>query len=441
MRSRDGEHNSRPVREPLTRRRFLGMAAAVAAPYVVPSSALGRGTAVAPSERVVVGYIGTGLQGLRVNLPMLLGLPQARVVAICDVWKPNRDRAKARVDAHYGNEDCRDYVDFRGLLAREDIDAVGIATPDHWHVPMTIAAVRAGKDVHVEKPLGISLAEGLACRDAVKRFGRVLQYGTESRSVTSCRRACELVRRGRIGEIREIHVDVPDLPKRNRPRPPQPVPPGLDYDLFLGPAPWRPCTVVPMAGAYPYPWYYVRDYCVGWITNWAAHLLDLLQWGFDTHLAGPWEVEGTGVIPTGSDHDVVVQWDVRIRFGNGVRMTFRGGGQVTRFVGTEGEIALRYGGLADDKTKALVQSSRSSGGRSLPVSTNHEQDFIECVKSRRIPVSSIDDAVRSDTIGHVSEIAVRTGRKITWDPVREAIVGDPEASRLLSRVLREPWHV
>jgi len=431
-----GREQKRP-----TRRGFLGAAAAVAAaPCVVPASVFGGGPA-APSERVGVGYIGTGWQGLKANLPMLLGCPDARVVAVCDVWAKNRDLAKAAVDNRYGTRDCRAYVDFRELLARDDVDAVGIAAPDHWHVPMAIAAMEAGKDVHVEKPLGISLAEDLACRDAVRRTARVFQYGAESRSAASCRAACELVRNGRIGELREIHVHVPLLPKRNPARPPQPVPAGLDYDLWLGPAPWRPFTVLPMEGAYPFPWYYVRDYCAGWINNWAAHLLDLLQWGFDTHLAGPWEIEGTGTIATESDHDVVTDWDVRVQFRNGVRMSFRGGGELTRFVGSEGQVSLRYGGLADEQTRLLVESSRGHAGRRLPVSNNHEQHFIECVKTRRTSVSPIDDAVCSDSIAHLSEIAVRTGRKITWDPLKEALTGGAEASRYLSRAMREPWRI
>ena len=422
-----------------TRRGFLKGAAAAAVPCFVPSSVLGGKDEVPPSERVVVGYIGTGLQGLNVNLPGLLGCAQAQVVAVCDVWKDNRDRAKHKVDNQYGNKDCRAYVDFRELLGREDIDAVGIATPDHWHVSMAIAAMKAGKDVHVEKPLGISLAEDLACRDVVRRYNRVFLYGAESRSVRNCRLACELVRNGGIGEIREIHVNVPDIPKHNPAGPPQPAPPGLDYDLWLGPAPWRPFTVLPMAGKYPYPWYYVRDYCAGWINNWAAHLLDLLQWGFDTHLAGPWKIEGTGRIPAESDHDVVVGWVVNIQFGNGVKMRFRGGGQQTRFIGSEGEIALRYGGLADDKSKRLVESFSGRKEHRLPVSNHHEHHFIECVKTRRTPVDSIDDAMRSDSIAHLSEIAVRTGRRITWDPVKEQMIGDPDAQRYLSRTTREPW--
>jgi hypothetical protein len=196
-----------------------------------------------------------------------------------------------------------------------------------------------------------------------------------------------------------------------------------------------------MGGRYPFPWYYIRDFCAGWINNWAAHLLDLLQWSFDTHLAGPWDIEGTGKLPAESDHDVVVAWDVNIRFGNGVKMLFHGGGQQTRFTGTEGEIALRYGGFADKESEQLVNSFSGPKKHRLTVSENHEHHFIACVKSRGTTVDPIDDAVRSDSIGHLSEIAVRTGRKITWDPVKEKIIGDPDAERYLSRTMREPWGI
>lgn len=423
-----------------TRRGFLRAAAALAAaPAAVPQSALGGPDAAPPSERVTIGYIGTGWQGLKANLPMLLGCREAQVLAVCDVWDKNLRLAKNAVDNRYGNGKCQAYVDFRELLDRRDLDAVGIATPDHWHVPMAIAAMEAGKDVHLEKPLGICLAQDIACRDAVRRTARVFQYGAESRSTVACRAACELVRSGRIGPLRHIEVLVPLLPKRNPARPPQPAPAGLHYDLWLGPAPWRPFTTLPMEGAYPFPWYYVRDFCAGWINNWAAHLLDLLQWGFDTHLAGPWEVEGTGTIAAEADHDVVANWDVRIRFANGVTMAFRGGGELTRFVGADGQIALRYGGVADEATRRLIQESPPPTAHRLTVSDNHERHFIQCVKTRATPVSPIEDAVHSDSLAHIAEIAVRTRHKITWSPRDAAILGDPEAARLLSRPTRAPW--
>jgi predicted dehydrogenase len=441
------KEKGRDRRSVLSRRRFLrqalGAAALPAAPSIIPASAIGAFGAVAPSNRVTVGYIGTGVQGLGVNLRELMLCRDAQVLAVCDVYAKNRDRGKAAVDAGYKNQDCRAYVDFRELLARPDIDAVGIATPDHWHVPMAVAAVKAGKDVHVEKPLGVCLAQDLACRDVVKRYGRVFQYGTESRSSASCRLACEIVRNGLIGEIREIHVTSPGVPGWRCTGPPQPVPSDFDYELFLGPAPWRPFTGMPVTVGQYGSWYGHHDYCAGAIANWGAHLLDILVWGFDTHLAGPWEVEGTGHIAEPWGTNEVLRWDVRIRFGNGVRMTYRSGGDMTRFVGTDGEIAVGHGGRPlDPKTKALMAAPPGRLARRLTVSdAGHEHHWIGCVKTRATPVSPIDDAVHSDIIAHVSQIAVRTGRRITWDPVTETIVGDAEASRYLLRAMRAPWRL
>lgn len=432
-----------------TRRQFLQgvvAAGAAAAPTVITSSALGGAGRPPASERVVLGYIGTGPRGL-LNIREQMARPHAQMVAVCDVWQHIRERAKQVVDKRYGNADCKAYVDFRELLAREDIDAVGIATPDHWHVPIAIAAMRAGKDVHVEKPLGITVAEDLACREAVRRYCRVFQYGAESRSSPVCRFGAELVRSGRIGQIREIRVKAPNSSRGGSTRP-QAVPPGLDYDLWLGPAPWRPYTGCPNNGP---GWYHVRDYALGFIAGWAAHPLDLLQWAFDTHLAGTWEVAGTGVIPAEGCNDAVVDWDVRINFSKGVRMTFQAWGvsrdddprlarlgNYAQIIGTEGWVALRYMGLVTEP-ESLRRSRIGPNDAHLPASPGHEANFIECVRTRQTPVGPIDDAVRSDLISQVSDIAIRTGRKITWDPVKERIVGDAHASRLLSRSTRQPW--
>lgn len=442
----------RPNARLWTRRRFLRNAiragGLAAAPYVITSTALGGAGRPPASERVVLGYIGTGPRGL-LNIREQMGSPQAQLVAVCDVWKHVRERARQAVNKRYGNSGCKAYADFRELLDREDIDAVGIATPDHWHVPAAIAAMRAGKDVHVEKPLGISIAEDLACRSAVKRYGRVLQYGAESRSSAICRHGAELIRSGRIGEIREIRVKAPNSGRGGSTNP-RPVPPELDYDLWLGPAPWRPYTGCPDRGP---GWYHVRDYALGFIAGWAAHPLDLMVWAFDTHLAGPWNVEGTGVIPTNGCNDAVMDWNVRIRFANGVRMTFEAWGvsqetepklarvgNYAQFIGTEGWIALCYRGLITEPD-SLLRSRIGPNDVHLRRSRGHEADFIESVRTRQTPVAPIDDAVHSDLISHVSEIAIRTGRKITWDPLKQQIIGDPEAARLTTRAMREPWHL
>jgi len=430
------------------RRRFLGCAAgAVAAPCVITSTALGAEGRPPASERVVIGYLGTGPRG-RLNIREELTCPEAQVVAVCDVWKHARDQGKATVDKHYKNADCKAYVDFREIVARDDIDAVGIGSPDHWHVPMAIAAVEAGKDVSVEKPLGVSVAEDQLCREAVKRYDRVFQYGTEARARPACRLGAELVRKGRIGEIKEIRVKSPNS-HGSGPRATKPVPKELDYDLWLGPAPWRPYSGCPDNGG---SWFHVYDYALGFIAGWGAHPLDLLVWSYDTHLAGTWEVEGTGVIPTGCN-DAVNNWDVHIRFANGVKMNYWANGvkkdehprlaklgNYAQLIGTEGWIAVFYASM-DCEPKSLRDAPLGPNDIRLPVSRGQERNFIECVRTRQTPVSNIDDAVHSDLISHISDIAIRSGRKIRWDPIKEQIIGDAETSRRLTRAYREPWRL
>jgi len=424
-------------------------ASAVAAPYVLTSTALGQGGRLPASERAVLGYIGAGPRGM-MNIREQLGCPKAQLVAVCDVRDARCAAAKRTVDQKYGNSDCKEYRDFREVLARPDIDAVGIATPDHWHVPMTVAASSAGKDVHVEKPLGISMAQDIACREVVKRCSAVLQYGAESRSWGQSAFGAELVRNGRIGQIREIRVKSPNSVAGGSTAP-RPVPPGLDYDLWLGPAPWRPYTGCPDSGN---NWYHVRDYALGYMAGWAAHPLDLLVSAYDTHLYGPWEIEGNGVIPAQGCNDAVKDWDVRIRFANGVKMKFWAAGVMqddeeprlaalsdyAQIIGTEGWVALRYMGL-DTEPDSLRKSVIGPNEVHMPRSPGHEANFIDCVLSRRTPVCPIADAVHSDTLSQLTDIAVRTRRKITWDPIKELIVGDADASRMTARAMREPWRI
>jgi len=433
----------------MTRRTFCrGVPAALAAPLVIPGSALGLADRAPASERVVTGYIGTGPRGL-LNTREQLSCPDAQVVAVCDVWKRVRENAKGVVDAHYQNSDCAAYVDFRELLARDDIDAVGIASADHWHVPMTIAAAKAGKDVCVEKPLGVSLAQDLMCRRVIRRYDRVFGYGTEARASAACRLGAELVRNGKIGRVREIRVKAPNsVPGGSRK--PLPVPEGLEYDLWLGPAPWRPYSGCPNNGN---AWFHVYDYAIGFIAGWGAHPLDLLQWAFDTHLQGNWEIEGTGVVPTTGCHDAVINWDMQIRFASGVKMSYfaagvtkdedpqlAGRGDYAQIIGDDGWVALYYASMMCNPP-GLKDATLGPDAVRLPVSHGQERNFIECVKSRATPVSNVDDAVRSDTISHLCDIAVRVGRKITWDPIAEQIVGDDEATRMTTRAMREPWRI
>ena len=433
----------------LSRRGVLKLAASGAGsclvfPTIIRASALGKSGAVAPSERVVLGYIGLGPRGSQ-NLREQMSVDIAQVVGVCDVWQNRRDGAKRMVDQHYGNSDCRAYRDFRELLARDDIDAVGIATPDHWHVPMTAMAAKAGKDVHCEKPLGISVEEDLACRAAVKRYGRVFQYGTEARSRMTQREACEIVRSGALGAIREIHVLAPNS-NAGGSRAPKPVPPTLDYDLWLGPAPWRPYSGCPDSGP---AWYHVRDYALGFIAGWAAHPLDLMVWACDVHAAGPWEVEGTAKIDANGCNDAACDWDVRFTLANGILMTLRTNGSPGKpphpyaqlnndyalFIGERGAIAIGYSRVWA-QPPGLLRAQRTVR---LRESRGQEDDFIRCVRSRQTPVSPIDDAVHSDLVSQVADIAIRAGRKIRFDPLKGEALGDAEAQRMCGRALREPW--
>ena len=404
------------------------MAGAVAAPYLVPSAALGSAAKAAASERVTLGHIGVGNRGSSL-LRGFLGLKDAQSVAFADPFKSRREDWAQKTGG-------KAYGDFRELLAREDIDAVVVATPDHWHVPIANAAARSGKDAYVEKPLGISVLHDQTCRKVFKQYGRIFQYGTQQRSSQHCRFGCELVRSGRIGEVHTIEVVAPNGASGGS-TDEIPVPPDLDYNTWLRPAPMAPytkdrCTA---QGAY-----HIYDYAIGFIAGWGAHPLDILQWGYDTHKAGAAEFEGTGDIPTEGLFNTVTNWNVRIQYANGLKMTFTPGGDSTKFIGDEGWVQVRRGGI-DAEPKSLLTSTIGPGDVHLTKSTNHAQNFVDGVKSRATPVSNLDDAVYSDIISHLGDICIRTGRKIQWDPVKEEIIGDEEASRMLSRPLRAPWTI
>ncbi|MBL7038547.1 MAG: Gfo/Idh/MocA family oxidoreductase [Pirellulaceae bacterium] len=413
----------------VTRRDFVrGVAgAAVAAPYVITSNALGSADVPPASERVTIGLIGCGGRGSGVfrNIIGSGGQP----IAVCDSWENRRERWAQQIKG-------TPYADFREMLARDDLDAVAVASTDCWHVHHTVAAAKAGKDVYCEKPLGVCIREDLICRDVIRRYDRVFQYGTQQRSSAHCRYGCELVRSGYIGDVKELLVIAPDSNPGGSSKP-QPVPEGLDYDMWLGPAPWQPyCGQATGGGG----WWHDYDYAIGFIAGWGAHPLDILQWGYDTHLAGQWEVEGTASIPETGRNNVVMKWDVNIGFANGVKMEFRPGPNYTQFTGTEGWIGISRGGIKADPP-SLLEIKLKPDDVHLPESRNHGGNFIESVKNRQDAVSNIDDAVRSDVISHVSDIAIRMGRKIVWDPAKKEIIGDEQATRKLTRAYREPWRL
>ncbi len=408
----------------LTRRHLMkGAAGAFAAPLVVPSSLFG---AEAPGNKVCIGHIGVGGRGSA----LLRGFQRVKTCQSVAFADPFQKRREGWADKLSGKA----YADFRELLARKDIDGVVIATPDHWHVPAALHAVRAGKDVYVEKPLGISVLHDQTIRREIVERKRIFQYGTQQRSSKHCRLGCELVRNGAIGKVKQIDVWAPNG-RGGGSTDPIDVPPGLDYDMWLGPAPKVPytkdrCTNL---GAY-----HIYDYAIGFIAGWGAHPLDILLWGYDVSRAGVTEVEGTGKIPTEGLFNTVMNWDVTYRFANGLVVTLKPGGNDTHFVGEKGTIKVSRGRL-DADPKDLLKTTLGADAVRLPVSSHHQGNFVDCIKTRKEAVSDIRDAVRSDILSHLGDIAIRLKRKIRWDWEKEEILGDAEASKMLSRPLRAPW--
>ena len=432
----------------VNRRHFLkGTLGAMAAPMIVSSSVLG-GSGTPPSERVNIAHIGVGNRGYSL-MRGFLGQRDGQIVAVCDPFKTRREERAKQVAAHYADREgmgdykgCTLYRDFREVLARDDVDAVVIATPDHWHVPIAIAAARAGKDMYVEKPLSVAIEWNKRCREICQRYGVVFQYGTQQRSMAHCRHGCELVRNGRVGEVHTIKVTAPngvgqmtqvDWGSTEPIDPPE----TFDYDLWLGPAPVSPYT---RDRCTSFGSYHVYDNSIGFLGGWGAHPLDIAVWGCDPDYTVPVELEGTGDIPTEGLFDTVINWKLEGRYGNGVKFEFTTGGDSTTFMGPDGWIKISRGGN-DAEPKSLLDSEIGPEELHLKESHSHGGHFLDCVKSRARTVSPVDVAVESDTISLLSDIAVRTGRKIRWDTEKEQIIDDPQASRMMNRGLRSPWHL
>jgi predicted dehydrogenase len=367
--------------------------------------------------------------------------PDVQIIATCDVSRGNRIGARDMAERQYAQQKtdgtykgCKEYNDFRDLLGREDIDAVMIATPDHWHAIPTILAAKSGKDIYCEKPLGLTVAEGRAMSDAVKRYGTVFQTGSQQRSIECMRRGCELVRNGRIGRVHTVEAGFGAGYLCLNPSPVQPVPEGLDYDLWLGQAPWAPFT----PDRLNFRWIY--DYAGG-ITDWAAHHCDIAQWGLGKEYSGPVEVDGKGVFPppTNGVFDTTISHDIWCTYADGIRLhlhpKYPNG---VRFIGDQGWIQVSRESI-ETYPDSLRREKLRPEELHLGTSVNHHYNFIECVKSRLEPIAPIEQAHRSITIAHLGNISMRLGRKIKWNPDTETIQDDPVAARMLSRSMRSPW--
>jgi predicted dehydrogenase len=425
---------------------------AAAAPLVVPGSVLG-GDRPAPSNRITMGCIGLGGRG-HPNLSSFLGMADVQVVALCDVdagsnryednWVRGLGPTREVVERHYAGQKASGafrgvsgHRDFRDLLASAGVDAVCISTPDHWHAPMVVAAAKAGKDIYCEKPLSLTVRDGRAMVAAVTRYARVFQVGSQRRSDPACRRSCELVRNGRIGQLKTVRVGLPGghwiRSNAKKTFHIEPVPEGFDYDLWLGPAPWAPYTF----NRCHWNWRWNLDYSGGNVTDWGAHLIDMAHWGMGCDETGPIEVEGKGTFPPPGDlWNAATGFQFTCTYANGVKMLVSSGGP-NRFEGTEGWVDL--GGATNPAS--LAKSAIRPDEIHLYESRSQHGNFIECIKSRQRTAAPVEVAHRTITVAHLGNIAMLTGRKIRWDPEKEEILGDEEAARLLSRPKRGAWSV
>jgi predicted dehydrogenase len=438
-------------------------------PAIIPGSALGKNGAVAPSNRITLGAIGTGPQG-RGDLGNFLGQNDCQVLAVCDVKADQLDLAKKAVDARYANRDCQTYHDFRELVARKDIDACLIATPDHWHVLIALAAVKSGKDVYVEKPLAVSLEEGQTLRKAVRQQQRVFQFGTQQRSDRTFWRACELVRNGRIGKLQHINVWAPGSAPGG-PLTQVAPPPGLDYEFWQGPAPRKPHTQYRCSDeANRKTWWFISDYTLGFVSGWGIHPLDIALWGGGALLGGTVEVEGRGNFRNAEGAcNTATVWEVDYKFGSGVTLKFVGvpngensgkptgdpwlhreewkaryrniGDHGTAFEGSEGWVEVHRGGM-NVQPESLVEVKPEALSVNLVQSPGHVRNFLDCVKSRADTVCPIEAAVAADTLCHLADAAMRLERKLTFDFWTEHFLRDEAANqRLKARPMSKPWHL
>lgn len=435
----------------LTRRGWLkGVAAAataaVAGPAIVRAQARGADGRPPPSERIAMGFIGLGTQGgghlvggaWTYLTGGYLARPDVQVLAVCDIVRGKRDGYRQRVNAYYaersgggaasGGPACEAYNDFRDVLARPDVDAVLIATPVHWHALMSVMAARAGKDVYCEKPTSLTIAEGRAVADAVQRHGRIFQAGTQQRSCYGgkFRRACEIVRSGRLGRLKSVYAMLggggfdpgPGATAHGRP-----VPDGLDWDLFVGPAPWTPYAGTTNAHLFG----------KGSI-NWGQHHYDIVQWGLDADATGPVEIgwEGGKLAYRYAGGEVV--------YGGPYPGEKIGGQGGAIFVGTEGRLAVDRDWLATYPSR-ILEEPLGPDDVHLYKSNDHSTNFLDCIRSRRPTICDAETAHRAMSVILVGGIAEDLKRPLRWDPAREQFVDDPEADRLRRVALRPPWRV
>ncbi len=438
----------------ISRRRFLASTVALSAvPAFVPAAVLGRDGQVAANDRITLAVFGVGNRGSS-SLRAMEPLPDHQVVAIADCRRDRGELAQQRVEQHYAQRlgvesyrGCNLYNDFRDVLEQPDIDAVWGCVPDHWHGVLFSRVIEAGMDLYGEKPITRWISEGVHVRDAVRRHGCVFQTGTQQRSERTFRHACELARNGYLGTVRRIEVAAPG--GRSYPvQAPSDPPPGFDYDMWTGPAPYFPfdtnrCEWLAM--------YMISHYCAGFISNWGVHHLDIAGWGCPEVFEEPFHVEGTGVLPKEGMTDTWISWQMDLRWPSGLEMHFVNTGnphpQGCRFVGDEGWVHVNRRGISAEP-ESLLQVRLGANDTPLHASpdhsnafTAHTADFFRSIRTRQDPVSPVEEGQAASTLGNVCDIALRLGRALTWDPSRDRFIDDDQANGMLARAARSPWAI
>ena len=417
----------------LTRREFLGRAGAIAAgaalPAFIPARALGA-DGVAPNDKIALGFIGVGGMGSG-HLGAFVYDPRVTILAVCDVYEPHRSRAQAQV-----GEGCAAYNDYRELLDRKDIDAVLIATPDHWHALTSIHACQAGKDIYCEKPMSLTVEDGRAMVAAVRRYGRVFQTGSQQRSDDYFRFACELVRSGYIGKLQTVRVGIGGGPTCGW-EPDTDPPPGLDWNMWLGPAPWVRYT--PQRCIYNFRWFY--EYSGGKMTDWGAHHNDIAQWGMGTDKTGAIRITPAKyTFPIDGLYDTATSFEIVYDYANGVTLITSSDGHGVKFEGPDGWVHVDRG-FIDASPKELLEQKLGPGDVHLYTSRDHHGNWLDCIESRKRTICDVEIGYKSIVTCHIGNIAIRTGRTLQWDPDHDRFVNDEEANRWLSKPYRAPWHL
>jgi predicted dehydrogenase len=430
----------------ISRRRFIASTgAALAAPAIITSCATQTGRRTAPSERITMGVVGWGMQGPG-NTAAFLAEKDCQVVAACDLDKNHLQQALDKINGHYGNKDCKSYHDFREMMARDDIDAVMIAVPDNWHELLSVEAARHNKDIYGEKPLARTIAEQQGIVKAVQKHKRIWQTGSWQRSQAPFRKAAEIVRNGLIGKITRVEVGLPkghtDFAKTSQFMTPSDPPPELDYETWIGPAKMEPY----IKGRIHMNWRWNYNIGGGQLLDWIGHHCDIAHWGMDCDNSGPSEIEGHGEFPApDAVWNTCTKYRIDLKYPQDITMVIAGGyddiKSGTKWIGTDGWVWVDRGGFDASNLDWFAQIPPDKYKVKLYKSDNHQRNFLDCVKSRKPTITPVETAHHSAIPGHLGLISMLVGRKLKWDVASEKIIGDPEATKWMTRHYRSPWKI